>query len=69
MVTVSATDGALELDISDDGRRAPSDDGAGHGLRGMRERAAQCGGSLEAGPDPRGGWRVHVRLPVARWTS
>jgi signal transduction histidine kinase len=32
----------------------------------MRDRAAQCGGSLEAGPGPGGGWRVRARLPVAR---
>jgi signal transduction histidine kinase len=69
VVTVAATDGALEVDVRDDGRRAPLDDGRGHGLRGMRERAAQCGGSLDAGPDPGGGWRVHARLPVGRWTA
>jgi signal transduction histidine kinase len=69
VVTVAATDGALEVDVRDDGRRAPADDGRGHGLRGMRERAAQCGGSLDAGPDPGGGWRVHARLPVPRWTA
>lgn len=69
VVTVAATDGALEVDVRDDGRRAPADDGRGHGLRGMRERAAQCGGSLDAGPDPGGGWRVHARLPVGRWSA
>jgi signal transduction histidine kinase len=69
VVTVAATDGALELDVHDDGRRAPRDDGGGHGVRGMRERAASCGGSLEAGPDPGGGWRVHARLPVPRWSA
>jgi hypothetical protein len=30
----------------------------------MGERAAQCGGSLEAGPRPSGGWRVHADLPL-----
>jgi signal transduction histidine kinase len=34
----------------------------GRGLRGMRERAASYGGTLEAGPGPRGGWRVHLLL-------
>jgi signal transduction histidine kinase len=33
------------------------------GLRGMAERAALCGGRLEAGPDPAGGFRVSARLP------
>jgi signal transduction histidine kinase len=62
VVTVLVDDGAVELDVHDDGRRLPADDGRGHGLRGMRERAAQFGGSVDAGPDPAGGWRVHARL-------
>jgi signal transduction histidine kinase len=64
VVTIAVEDGALELDVRDDGHRRPADDGQGHGLRGMRERAAQYGGSVDAGPDPAGGWRVHARLPL-----
>ncbi|MFJ4670708.1 sensor histidine kinase [Kitasatospora purpeofusca] len=37
--------------------------GGGHGLVGMRERAAVCGGTLSAGPLATGGFRVHARLP------
>ncbi|SNY53505.1 Signal transduction histidine kinase [Paractinoplanes atraurantiacus] len=34
----------------------------GHGIVGMRERAAVYAGTVTAGPDPRGGWRVHADL-------
>jgi signal transduction histidine kinase len=42
---------------------APSP-GAGHGLPGMRERAAMLGGELAAGPDPDGGYAVAAVLPA-----
>src|SRR4051812_11489010 len=41
-----------------------SEGGAGHGLLGMRERVALYGGSLEAHPEPDGGFTVRARLPV-----
>jgi signal transduction histidine kinase len=31
----------------------------------MRERVAVYGGELDSGPRPDGGYRLHVRLPVA----
>jgi signal transduction histidine kinase len=37
---------------------------SGHGLTGMRERAASVGGTLEAGPDAGGRFAVHVFLPA-----
>jgi signal transduction histidine kinase len=54
---------SIELEIADDGRR----NGAaaarpGHGVAGMRERAAAYGGTVDAGPVATGGWRVHTRL-------
>src|SRR5690606_36608942 len=36
----------------------------GYGVLGMRERAALFGGTVQVGPRPGGGFRVHLRLPV-----
>ena len=44
-------------------RPAPVEDGQGHGLQGMRERAQLLGGTLRTGPDGAGGFRVEVSLP------
>jgi signal transduction histidine kinase len=57
----------LELEVRDDGARAnggpPATKGSGHGIVGMRERAALFGGELEAGPVAGGGFLVRARLP------
>ena len=56
----------LAIEIVDDGAGARAEaSGRGHGLVGMRERAALHGGSLEAGPLPVRGYRVAARLPIA----
>jgi signal transduction histidine kinase len=59
--------GMLDLEIVDDGTpRTHGRDGHGHGLVGMRERAALYGGDFAAGPRPGGGYAVRARLPVGR---
>jgi glucose-6-phosphate-specific signal transduction histidine kinase len=54
----------LELEISDDGHRAASGDGAGQGLIGMRERVALYGGEFHSGHRTEGGYLVRARLPL-----
>jgi signal transduction histidine kinase len=54
----------LELDITDDGTGMPQAPNAGHGLIGMRERAALAGGCLLVGAGPAGGVRVVAKLPI-----
>jgi signal transduction histidine kinase len=54
---------AFVIEITDDGGSAAFVD-EGSGLRGMRERAEQHGGSLEAGPARGRGWRVRATFPV-----
>jgi signal transduction histidine kinase len=64
-VTIRYGASAIEVEIVDDGRgESQSVNGSGHGLIGMRERAALYGGELEAGPRPGGGYAVRARLPV-----
>jgi signal transduction histidine kinase len=68
-VTVAYEPNELVLSVEDDGD-APRDDhelsdaGGGHGLVGMRERAAVYGGVVQAGRGPDGGFAVRARLPT-----
>jgi signal transduction histidine kinase len=47
-------------------RQEPWQADGGHGLAGMRERAAAAGGTLRAGPGSDGGFQVSAALPLAR---
>jgi signal transduction histidine kinase len=65
--TVQVTYGRREvrLRITDTGWGPPAAPASGgHGLAGMRERAAVAGGELIAGPAPGGGFEVTARLPL-----
>jgi len=80
-VAVSYGDDCLLVEVTDDGGGAtvrsgkngdasgadgqPLANGGGHGLRGIRERAAAAGGTVEIGPAQVGGFRVAARFPGA----
>jgi signal transduction histidine kinase len=53
----------LRLRVRDDGP-GPSGGAGGHGLLGMRERAAAAGGSLRTGAADSGGFVVEADLPL-----
>jgi signal transduction histidine kinase len=66
-VSVGYDPAAVVLEVQDNGSGDANGATAahdGHGLIGMRERAAAVGGTLQAGAAPGGGFRVHARLPT-----
>jgi signal transduction histidine kinase len=63
-VRVAASNGTVEVEITDDGTGAPPHTQEGNGLTGMRERAAALGGTFEVGRGPQGGFRVRAMLPA-----
>jgi signal transduction histidine kinase len=80
-VAVSYGEDCLLVEVTDDGGGAtvrsakngdvtgadgqPPANGGGHGLRGIRERVAAAGGTVEIGQAPAGGFRVAARFPGA----
>ncbi|GHG27655.1 sensor histidine kinase [Streptomyces hydrogenans] len=66
-VRIDRSGALLTVLVRDDGRGPRTTPGraAGHGLAGMRERAAAHGGTATAGPGPDGrGFEVRAELPV-----
>ncbi|WP_328613731.1 sensor histidine kinase [Amycolatopsis sp. NBC_00355] len=59
-VRVTGEEGAVRIEVLDDGRGGSAT--PGHGLIGMRERVAVYGGEFGAGPGEHG-FRVFARLP------
>jgi signal transduction histidine kinase len=64
-VVVTYAPGNLHLRVYNDAPAQPAVPGpAGHGISGMRERAAAVGGTLRAGPTADGGFEVVAELPI-----
>jgi signal transduction histidine kinase len=62
-VTVRYDTSCVELRVADDGTAGADEaPGYGHGIEGMRERAALHDGNVSAGPGPDGGWAVTATL-------
>ena len=65
-VHISREDDQLVVEVVDDGDGSANGTGSGLGLVGMQERVSVFGGSLEAGPQPSGGFRVRASFPLGK---
>jgi signal transduction histidine kinase len=68
LVRLRVANNRAELTILDNGRgdmNGVQESPSGFGLQGIRERIALVGGSVTAGAEPGGGWRVEATLPLA----
>jgi signal transduction histidine kinase len=61
---VRYSEGAVDIDVVDEGRLQAPSEGIGRGLTGMRERVALFGGTLVTGAEAAGGYGVHAHLPL-----
>jgi signal transduction histidine kinase len=64
VVHVAEAGEQVRVTVRDDGDASVAGStSSGYGLVGMAERASLLGGTLQAGPDPDGGWTVDAVLP------
>jgi two-component system sensor histidine kinase DesK len=68
-IVLRRINGVVALELRDDGIGGPPGADQSTGLRGLAERMAEAGGTLEAGPADGGGFRVIARLPIAAYTN
>ena len=67
-LTLSYMEDVIILDVQDNGRglaAPPSPLSGGYGLQAMRERAVQCGGSVDLESDPGTGTTVVLTIPLS----
>jgi two-component system sensor histidine kinase DesK len=74
-ITIARDAEGAEIEIRDDGRgdtsatdpatTSPEGERRGNGLRGLGERVAALGGRCDARPQPEGGFRLAVWLPIS----
>jgi signal transduction histidine kinase len=64
-VAVTATDGTVTVEVSDDGAGG-ADPAQGSGLRGLADRVEAIGGRIEIVSPPGAGTRIRAVLPVDR---
>ncbi|MFT4135913.1 sensor histidine kinase [Microbacterium sp.] len=62
-VAIAYEPDGVHIAIRNDGAPGTSREG-GYGIRGLRERVAHVGGTLEVGPRGAGEWALHARLPL-----
>jgi len=68
-VHIHYTEGALDLEVIDDGRSTAQEfaqERGGNGLIGMRERVSLLGGRLQTGYQPGIGFSVRAHLPLGK---
>jgi signal transduction histidine kinase len=66
VVRLDGDDSAVRLQVVDDGVGIDPDGRPGVGLRAVRERAAELGGTARIGPGSDGGTAVEVTVPARR---
>jgi signal transduction histidine kinase len=62
-VSLAYREAGLSVTVSNSGNRV-EDPGTARGLAGLAERAAAFSGTMVAGPEARGGWRVALWMPA-----